>query len=53
VGEILLEVLVTTGAPIIVGTCATLIALGHKLDLLDNTLLSVELDDDEESGGGR
>jgi hypothetical protein len=42
VGEIVLEVLLNLGAPIIVGTCATLIALGHKTDLLVNTLLSVE-----------
>jgi hypothetical protein len=53
VGEIVQVVLLILAGPTIVGTCTTLIALGHKTDLLDNTLLSVELDDDEESGGGR
>jgi hypothetical protein len=53
VGDILLEVLVTVGSPIIVGIPATLLALRQSSAVLDNTLLSVELDDDDESGGGR
>jgi hypothetical protein len=53
VGDILLEVLVIVGSPIIVGISATLVALAQITAVLDNSLLSVELDDDDESGGGR